>query len=151
MLQMMYDGKAAPFQTYALVTRMAARERALHNNQSDALILDRWMDDDKLFARVNLTDNEYGNYMEYWTFVNRMHPIGPSFVVHLKTDVSVCLSRIRGRGRAEERDITAGYLQKLEIDDPCDLTVINNGDSSAAVAEIKNAFLRWKQTNPTKK
>ena len=67
---------------------------------------------DAIFARLNLSDDEYRLY-------SQMHqPIAaqlrePDLVVRLQADVQTLLARVRRRGVAMEQGIDALYLQRL--------------------------------------
>ena len=67
---------------------------------------------DAIFARLNLSDEEYRLYAQ-------MHqPIAtqlrePDLVVRLQADVQTLLARVRRRGVAMEQGIGAPYLQRL--------------------------------------
>jgi deoxyadenosine/deoxycytidine kinase len=67
---------------------------------------------DALFARLNLSDEEYRLYAQ-------MHqPIAaqlsePDLVVRLQAPVATLLARVRKRGIAMEQEIDSGYLQRL--------------------------------------
>ncbi|MBV9890399.1 MAG: deoxynucleoside kinase, partial [Rhizobacter sp.] len=67
---------------------------------------------DSIFARLNLSDEEYRLY-------SQMHqPIAaqlrePDLVVRLQADVQTLLARVRRRGVAMEQGIDALYLQRL--------------------------------------
>jgi deoxyguanosine kinase len=67
---------------------------------------------DAIFARINLSDEEYRLYAQ-------MHqPIAtqlrePDLVVCLQADVQTLLARVRRRGIAMEQAIDAAYLQRL--------------------------------------
>lgn len=142
MLKMMYDGDATAFQTYALATRMAARASVLHEKRPDVVVLDRWYDDDRLFAEINLSPSRFRAYCIYWDWVNLMHPTGPAFVVHLTTPPAICLKRIRKRGRPEEKDITEEYLERLVVRDDCDM-VLTNINLGETVDNICSSFTEW--------
>jgi deoxyadenosine/deoxycytidine kinase len=67
---------------------------------------------DAIFARLNLSDDEYRLYAQ-------MHqPIAlqvsePDLVVRLQADVATLLARVRRRGIAMEQAIDAAYLDRL--------------------------------------
>ena len=67
---------------------------------------------DAIFARLNLSDEEYRLYAQ-------MHqPIAaqlrePDLVVRLQADLQTLLARVRRRGVAMEQGIDAAYLQRL--------------------------------------
>ena len=67
---------------------------------------------DALFARLNLSDEEFRLYAQ-------MHqPIAaqlrePDLVVRLQASAPTLLARVRGRGIAMEHNIDLGYLQRL--------------------------------------
>jgi len=75
-------------------------------------IIDYLFARDKVFAHVNLSDDELGLYnriaMELVSQVVR-----PDLVIYLQADSDVLFGRIQNRGRALERGISKDYLQTL--------------------------------------
>lgn len=127
-LQAFYDGKlsAFEFQMYVLETRSSALNVQLsrwedeHDGaQPEYLVLDRWLDDDLVFATVNhqigrITDADYAEYKRRHAEISRdfRHRLDIR-VVWIGTTPEECMERIQKRGRGEEASITLEYLQAL--------------------------------------
>ncbi|MGH7564839.1 MAG: deoxynucleoside kinase [Gemmatimonadota bacterium] len=84
----------------------------------DSVIQDRTIyEDAEIFARNlhdmgHLDDRDFENYRELFAVMTQfLEP--PDLLIYLRTSVPVLLDRIRSRGRGFERDIPAGYLERL--------------------------------------
>jgi deoxyguanosine kinase len=67
---------------------------------------------DALFARLNLSDEEYRLYAQmHQPIAAQLHE--PDLVVRLQASAPTLLARIRRRGVALEHNIDLGYLQRL--------------------------------------
>ena len=79
---------------------------------AQTLVSDFMFAKDALFARLNLSDEEYRLYAQ-------MHqPIAaqlgePDLVIRLQASASVLLARVRRRGLTMEHGIDIGYLERL--------------------------------------
>jgi deoxyadenosine/deoxycytidine kinase len=67
---------------------------------------------DKIFARVNLKDDELFLYERILSLLEPRVP-KPDFVVHLQASTEMLLDRIKNRGRNFEADIDINYIRAL--------------------------------------
>jgi len=70
------------------------------------------LDKDPLFARLNLTDAEYGLYERVYTQLKPQTPV-PDLVVYLQAPVDVLVERVQRRGADYERTISPQYLTRV--------------------------------------
>jgi deoxyadenosine/deoxycytidine kinase len=77
-----------------------------------SLIADFMLDKDRLFAELNLDDNELQLYNQVYQTLSLQAP-APDLVVYLQAPVEVLLSRVQKRNRANERSMDPGYLKRL--------------------------------------
>lgn len=75
-------------------------------------VSDFLIDKDRLFARVNLDDDEYQLYDKVFQQLTIDAP-RPDLVIYLQASVDVLLSRIQQRGIDYEQIISRDYLQAL--------------------------------------
>jgi deoxyadenosine/deoxycytidine kinase len=75
-------------------------------------ISDYLFDKDRIFAKINLDDNELALYEQIYSMLDRQLA-RPDLVVILQASPRVLLDRIRRRGRDYERSIDIHYLEKL--------------------------------------
>jgi deoxyguanosine kinase len=106
-------GYAFQTQVFFLFQRMRqVRELAQPGMFSNAVVSDFMMAKDALFARMNLSDEEYRLYSQMYAQASAQLP-QPDLVVWLQASPSTLLQRIRQRGIGMEQRITAEYLQRL--------------------------------------
>ena len=75
-------------------------------------VADFLLDKDPLFARLNLTDAEYGLYEKVYSHLKPQTPT-PDLVVYLQAPVETLNERVHRRGVNFERKISAQYLSRL--------------------------------------
>ncbi len=75
-------------------------------------IADFLMDKDSLFAKVNLSQDEYELYMQVYHHLTINAP-KPDLVVYLQAPSEVLMQRIQKRGIRSERFITHAYLKQI--------------------------------------
>lgn len=141
---------AYDFQSYVLGTRASALNakrmawQATHGGENPSiLVLDRWLDGDMMFAKVNhemgnMTDAEFEAYQAEHAAVSKSFDRSLTIrTVWLGAPPSVCMERLRRRGRDEEVGVTLDYLEKLDAARPtqADLIIDTMDMTSAAVAE----------------
>ena len=104
---------ALPTQLYFLFQR-ARQIGALkqHDLFSRRFVADFLIDKDKLFARVNLDDDELRLYEQVYSQMSLELP-QPDLVVYLQAPVGVLHERVQRRGVSYERSIDRDYLQLL--------------------------------------
>lgn len=82
---------------------------------SQATVCDYLFDRDKIFAYLNLDDNELYIYQRLFDLLSRDVPT-PDMVIYLQAPTDVLIRRLRDRSREAEDDVLvpdAAYLQEL--------------------------------------
>lgn len=77
-----------------------------------ATVSDFLLDKDSLFARLNLSDEEYHLYQQIYAHLQPQTPV-PDLVIYLQAPTEALVERVRRRGIAYETPITADYLERL--------------------------------------
>ncbi len=75
-------------------------------------VADFLLDKDPLFARLNLSDDEYALYDKVYQHLKPQTPT-PDLVVYLQAPVATLVERVQRRGVGYERSIPAEYLARL--------------------------------------
>ena len=75
-------------------------------------VSDYLFDKDALFARLNLSDDEYKLYQNIYQSLAPQPPI-PDLVIYLQASTDTLIERVRRRGRNYERSVTDEYLARL--------------------------------------
>lgn len=106
-------GAALPTQLHFLFQRVRQlaelrQTEIFHSVQ----VADFLMDKDRLFARLNLDDDEFALYEQVYRRLSVDAP-SPDLVVYLQAPVPVLMERIRRRGIAYEQDMDPAYLEAL--------------------------------------
>jgi deoxyadenosine/deoxycytidine kinase len=111
-----YAGKkGAAFQTqiYFLLSRYRQQQEIAQIDLFRNLVLsDYTFAKDRIFANLTLSDAELGTYSKLYDTLSPGVP-RPDLVIHLTASVETCLVRIKKRGRAYEKAISADYLKNL--------------------------------------
>lgn len=76
------------------------------------LIADFMLEKDRLFAQINLDQDELALYEQVYQQLTLQAP-PPDLVVYLQAPVDTLMKRIRKRARPQEKTIEADYLKKL--------------------------------------
>ena len=106
-------GYAFQTQVFFLFQRMRqVRELAQPSMFSQAVVSDFMLAKDALFARMNLSDEEYHLYSQMYAQVAQQLP-QPDLVIWLQATPATLTQRIRQRGIAMEQRIDPAYLQRL--------------------------------------
>jgi deoxyadenosine/deoxycytidine kinase len=106
-------GYAFQTQVFFLFQRMRqVRELAQPGMFSKSVVSDFTLAKDALFARMNLSDEEYRLYSQMYAQVSQQLP-QPDLVIWLQATPPVLMQRIRQRGIAMEQRIDPAYLQRL--------------------------------------
>jgi deoxyadenosine/deoxycytidine kinase len=104
---------ALPTQLYFLFQR-AQQMQALR--QADLFapvrVADFLIDKDRLFAQLNLDDDEFGLYEQVYQHLTLDAPV-PDLVVYLQAPVEVLMQRVAKRGIAFEQLIQRDYLARV--------------------------------------
>jgi deoxyguanosine kinase len=77
-----------------------------------ATVGDFLLDKDPLFARLNLSDAEYGLYEKVYAHLRPEAPT-PDLVIYLQAPVETLVERVHQRGIEYERTISAHYLARI--------------------------------------
>ena len=77
------------------------------------VVADYTMPKDRIFARMNLDDEEFRLYDRLYRLLTARLP-KPDLVIYLEASVETCLKRIRIRGREYERGMDPNYLVRLK-------------------------------------
>ncbi|PCI60942.1 MAG: deoxynucleoside kinase [Methylophilaceae bacterium] len=79
---------------------------------SQPITADFFLEKDPLFARLNLTDEEYALYHQIYTHLQLKSP-KPDLVIYLQTPVDALSERISDRNIKYESDIPYEYIERL--------------------------------------
>ena len=79
---------------------------------SPVKVADFLMDKDRLFAQLNLDDDELRLYDQAYSNLTLDIP-EPDLVIYLQAPVDVLVKRVKQRGRVIERNMDADYLQQV--------------------------------------
>jgi len=113
--QFYQDRSAFAFQTqiFFLLSRYRQQQNLFqHDMFSTTLISDYLFAKDRIFANLNLSDDELVLYNQLATILEQ-RVLKPDLVIYLQARTSVLLQRIRWRGRTFEQDMDEGYLNAL--------------------------------------
>ena len=88
--------------------------QSIHQQElfSQGLVSDYLFAKDRLFASINLTDEEFILYDQVARLVSVDIP-KPDLVIYLQSDHDVIMNRIRNRNRSTERGLTPDYLKQV--------------------------------------
>lgn len=104
---------ALPTQLFFLFQRVRQIQELKQGDMfSSGSVSDFLMDKDKLFARVNLDDDELRLYEQVFGQMNTDWP-APDLVIYLQAPVDVLMERLRRRDIPYERMIERAYLKSL--------------------------------------
>jgi len=81
---------------------------------TQGLVSDYLFAKDRLFASINLSDEEFHLYDQVARLVSADIP-KPDLVIYLQSKPEIIMDRIRHRNRSEERGLTPDYLQKVIV------------------------------------
>jgi deoxyadenosine/deoxycytidine kinase len=109
------DRSAYAFQTqiFFLLSRYRQQQNLFqHDLFSATLISDYLFAKDRIFANLNLSDDELVLYNQLATILEQ-RVLKPDLVIYLQARTEVLQQRIQWRGRAFEQDMDDGYLNAL--------------------------------------
>ncbi len=109
------DRERYAFQTQLtfLASRFKQQQRMMNKDLFHQLtISDYIFDKDRIFARLNLDDDELALYDNIYSIMSGIAP-KPNLVVFIQSSVERLMENIEKRGRDYERHITAEYLSEL--------------------------------------
>lgn len=104
---------ALPAQLFFLFQRSRQVEKLRQSDLfSPVRIADFLLDKDRLFAEINLDQEEMSLYEQICTKMDIDAPV-PDLVIYLQASPDVLMSRIAGRGAAYERRIDRRYVEQV--------------------------------------
>jgi len=109
------DRSAYAFQTqiFFLLSRFRQQQNLFqHDMFSATLISDYLFAKDRIFANLNLSDDELALYNQLAGILEQ-RVLKPDLVIYLQARTEILQQRIRWRGRAYEQDMDGGYLNAL--------------------------------------
>ncbi len=109
------DRSAFAFQTqiFFLLSRFKQQQNLFQQELfSNSLISDYLFAKDRIFANLNLSDEELTLYNQLATILEQRVRT-PDLVIYLQARTEILLQRIQWRGRAFEQDMDSGYLEAL--------------------------------------
>lgn len=104
---------ALPTQLFFLMQRarqiQSLRQIDLFNS---TFVSDFLLEKDRLFAHLNLNDDELQLYETMYAHLALSAPV-PDLVIYLQAPVEVLLARVRKRGNPQERPMESAYLKRV--------------------------------------
>ena len=106
-------GFAFQTQMFFLLSRyQQQRELAQQELFNQGIICDYLFAKDRIFASVNLDEDELVLYQQIYTLLDQRIP-KPDLVIYLQSPTEVLQQRIRMRGRSYEREISREYIETV--------------------------------------
>lgn len=109
------DPRSAALQTQLFFLFQRARQ-IQELRQADMFqpvrVADFIMEKDRLFAELTLDEDEFRLYQQVYEHVTVDAPV-PDLVIYLQAPVDVLIKRVGKRGRGYERNLDAGYLERI--------------------------------------
>ena len=107
------SGFAFQTQIFFLLSRFRQQQNLFQHDLFNAtLVSDYLFAKDRIFANLNLSDDELGLYNQLATILEQ-RVLKPDLVIYLQARTEVLLQRIHWRGRTFEQDMDTGYLNAL--------------------------------------
>ena len=109
---------ALPLQLHFLATRMESLRR-MRAEEGDWILDRTWYEDAEVFARGlfeqgHMSPLEWVLYRRLYTELSHLQAARPPrLMIYLSAPLELVVERIRGRGRASEREVGLGYWQSL--------------------------------------
>ena len=107
---------AFPAQMWFLMSRYeqlcAAAERDAKTGKAAPMVADYIFEKDKLFANLNLSDDELALYERQFQYFRDQLPT-PDLVIYLQTSPKVLRTRLARKGVPEEQAISGRYLEQV--------------------------------------
>ncbi len=106
-------GYAFQTQLFFLLSRFRQQQQLFqHDLFSAYLISDYLFAKDRIFANLNLSDDELALYDQIATILEH-RILKPDLVIYLQARNEILMERIHWRGRTFERDMDSGYIDAL--------------------------------------
>jgi deoxyguanosine kinase len=161
------DRERYAFQTqiFFLLSRYRQQQKVIPETlQRSSLISDYTFAKDRLFAHLNLKDDELEMYERVHAIMAEKITL-PDLIVHLKADTDILMKRIAFRDRTYEREMDRDYMEALRMAydrfftdydrapvlpiDTNKLDIVNNPqDLAQVVGHIKSALERGTYQRP---
>lgn len=161
------DRERYAFQTqiFFLLSRYRQQQQVVPETlQRSSLISDYTFAKDRLFAHLNLKDDELEMYERVHAILAEKIPL-PDLIVYLKADLDTLMKRIAFRDRTYEREMDRDYMEALRIAydhffadydrvpvlpiDTDQLDIVNNPqDLAHVVGQIRSALERGPYQRP---
>ena len=134
---------ALPAQLFFLFQRAEqVRELTQRDLFGEATVADFFLEKDPLFARINLSDEEFKLYRDIYRHL-QPQTTTPDLVIYLQTPAEVLLKRVEQRSIGYEQSITREYLAHLADAyselfhhyDASPLLIVNNENLDCASSE----------------
>lgn len=110
------SGAAFPVQMWFLTSRFEllqdASDRQMAGRQRNGRVADFLFEKNKIFACLNLTDDELALYDRQYRYFRDQLPT-PDLVIYLQASPAALRKRIRRKGLPNEREISNGYLDRV--------------------------------------
>jgi deoxyguanosine kinase len=107
-------GAAFQVQLFFLLSRHQQHQEIAQRELFTRLVVaDYTMSKDRIFARLNLNDEEFRLYDRLYQLLTPHLP-KPDLVVYLEGSIETCMKRIKLRGREFERNMDPDYLRRLK-------------------------------------
>jgi deoxyguanosine kinase len=104
---------ALPTQLHFLFQRATqAQEMRQADLFADGRVADFLLEKDRIFARLNLPDEEYRLYEQVYRHLALDAPV-PDLVIYLQAPVDVLIERVQRRGIGYEQSVRPDYLRRL--------------------------------------
>jgi deoxyguanosine kinase len=114
--QFYQDPRSYAFQTqiFFLLSRFKQLDKNLLQQDlfRPVTLCDYTLDKDKIFAHLNLNEDELGMYETVANSLTK-DTLKPNFIIYLQASVDVLLQRINKRGREIEDNMSGDYLKSL--------------------------------------
>jgi deoxyadenosine/deoxycytidine kinase len=88
------------------------RELAQMDMFHTATVADYLLEKDSLFARLNLSEEEFALYQQIYRSLQLQAP-QPDLVIYLQAEPQMLAERVQARAKSYEQNIAADYLQRL--------------------------------------
>jgi deoxyguanosine kinase len=109
-----YEGEpGAAFQAqFTFLVKRFEQLRAIDRNSRKVVVADYIFEKDKLFAYINLNDNELDIYNRYYTHF-REQLFAPDLVIYLQATPEVLKKRMRKKNAPSETAISDAYIEAV--------------------------------------
>lgn len=106
-------GAALPVQLFFLFQRAQQMQELAQNDLFQPVrIADFLMEKDRIFAQINLDEEEYKLYQQIYNKISIDAPT-PDLVIYLQAPVPTLMQRIKKRSRLFEQAVSPDYLERL--------------------------------------